>query len=108
MVNFNTILYIILSIIYLAFNIYQKNKFTVLLFILIVLLYIVFYRIIIGKPDKNIRNKSIPYVLILAFIISYVFNHLSGFLSLENSKSVNGIDLYLPFDFKKKKKENLI
>ena len=90
-VNIEIIIYIILAICYLVYNIYKKHKFTVLLFILIVLLYIILHKTII--KNKNHLFKNLPILLSISVIISYIYNYL--FSLVDEEKNENDLFTYL-------------
>ena len=90
-VNTEIIIYIILAISYLAYNIYKKHKFTVLLFILIVLLYIILHKTII--KNKNHLFKNLPILLSISVIISYIYYYL--FSLVDEEKNENDLFTYL-------------
>ena len=69
--NFELILYTLLALAFLIYNVYHQHKLTVLLYVLVALTYVIMHKIIIKNDDMLINN--LPTMVITALIVSLIY-----------------------------------
>ena len=93
-VNLEIVICVTLALGYLAFNILHKKKFTVLLFVLTTLLYIIFHKIF---TNEIYLIDRIPIIILISVVVSYIHQFIFSLDSdSDNSDESNEINLSLP------------